>query len=360
MEDNAKTIMTVRGPISPEDAGLTLIHEHLVFDGSCFCFSGGEPGAPSFAGESVTMERLGALRRNVMCMADNGKVVDIDFLVEAALAFKERGGGTIVDVTLDEIGRNVVDLRTISEKSGLNIVAGMGHYVHYSHPKSLEEESLESIADRMLREVVEGVGDTGIRPGILGELGTSSTLHPNEEKVLRASARVSAQTGISMTLHMDPGGYIAPHVLDILEAEGADPRRVVFGHLDLSINRDDTASDDPIWYIREVAKRGAYVALDTFGEENWYASGLVSGQKALMLPSDDQRMRAVLRLLEEGFVNQTLISQDVCVKTSHVRYGGFGYGYILEYIAPQLRAYGVNDFEIDRMMSVNTRNVLAF
>jgi phosphotriesterase-related protein len=194
----------------------------------------------------------------------------------------------------------------------------------------------------------------------LGEIGTSAPLHPQEEKVLRASARVSAKTGIAITLHMDPFGYLAPDVLDVFEAEGADPGRVVAGHLDLSINRDDTPADDPIWYMRRVIERGAFVALDTFGEECWYASGLVSGAKAYMQPSDEQRVRAILKLLEEGHTKQILISQDICTKTTHVEYGGFGYGYILQYIVPQLAAYGVSQADLDTILIENPRKVLAF
>lgn len=360
MSGSTKKIMTVRGEITLQQAGITLVHEHVGFDARCLCHGGGQAGGADISTERVSMERLGDLRRNPLCIKDNLIVNDIELLVDSVRKYKVLGGRTIVDVTPPDIGRDPIALKTISERTGVNIVAGSTHYIQVAHPASVENESVDEVAERVLNEVLKGIGDTGVRPGILGEVGTSNPIHPAEKKVLRAAARVSAKTGMAITLHMDPTAYDAFEVLDVLESEGADLRRVVVGHLDASINRDELMDGSPIGYILKVMARGPYIALDCFGEENWYGGGIVEGSKAFMCPSDQQRVHAVLKILEKGKLDQLLISQDACMKMSHVKYGGFGYGYILKIIVPQLRAYGVSAAEIDRIMVENPKNMLAY
>lgn len=354
MKNSGRKITTVRGEISAEAAGITLVHEHLLFDARCLC-----RGADHVSDAPVTMDRLGDLRRNPLGMLDNLVVHDVDFLVDAIGMYRQLGGRTLVDVTPPEIGRAPAALRVISERSDVQIVLGSTHYLQLSHEPSLETETVEEITERLLRELKHGVGDTGIRPGILGEVGTSNPIHPNEKKVLRAVARASAETGLAITLHMDPTAQAALEVLEVLESEGADLSRVVVGHLDASINQDGLRDGNAVGYIMQVMERGAFVALDTFGEENWYGSGLGGGAKAFMLPNDEQRVRAVLAILEKGKIDQLLISQDACMKMSHVKYGGFGYGYILKVIVPQLRALGVSAGEIQRILVDNPTRMLA-
>lgn len=357
----SKKIMTVCGPIAAEAAGITLIHEHLNFDARCLCHSSAIDESDHLADEAITIGKLGKLRRNPLSMADNLVVDDVDLLVEAVAPFRAMGGGTIVDVTPQDIGRDPSLLKAVSERSGVHVVAGSTHYVQAAHPAFVEGETVEQIAERMLGEVTEGIAGSGIKPGILGEIGTSNPIHPSEVKVLQAAARVSARTGIAITLHMDPTAQAALEVLDILEAAGADPGRVVVGHLDMAINREDVLDGgDPTRYIRQVMDRGAYVALDTFGEENWYGGGITADGPSFMCPSDQLRVHAVLKLIEQGRSKQLLISQDVCMKMTHQRYGGFGYSYILEYIVPELMLRGIPRSEIDQILVENSRDVLAY
>ncbi|TKG70547.1 phosphotriesterase family protein [Prauserella endophytica] len=187
---------------------------------------------------------------------------------------------------------------------------------------------------------------------IIGEIGTSNPVHAREEKVLRAAARVSARTGVAVTLHTDPTGRLALDVLDILEAEGADPARVVVGHMDGELD------DGFLEYHRRIVERGAYIAYDTFGEENCYANGLTNG-KSFWCPSDKQRINAVLAAPEAGYGDRLLLSQDVCMKMSHEKYGGFGYGHLLKNIVPELRSEGVSQAELDQLLVDNPRKMLA-
>src|ERR1700721_951690 len=109
-------------------------------------------------------------------------------------------------------------------------------YILRSHPQELVKESIDSSEARLLSEVQKGIGDTEIRAGVLGEIGTSCPIHKDEEKVLRAAGRVHKKTGIAIAVHLSPAPllkqWMGPAVLDILESEGVNPARVLLCHLD--------------------------------------------------------------------------------------------------------------------------------
>ena len=351
----SKTIMTVTGPIDPAELGICLTHEHITFDGAAFCPRPSDPEQIALYESKVRPELIGMLRRDPGAMLDNN-VHDDALLIEELQRFKRLGGASVVEVTPPDIGRDVVRLRKISNATGLNIIAGSAHYVSFAHPASLEEESIDQIADRFRTEVTEGIDGTGIRSGVLGEIGTSGdALHPNEVKVLRAAARVQAETGVAISVHLST--HLAPEVLDILEGDGADLTRVVLGHCDTFLAYP--AGEESLDFHRELAKRGCYLAYDTFGHESRIPAGPLS-PTSVWDPSDGMRIRAVASLIESGLSGQLLLSHDVCMKTNMVKFGGQGYGYILRIIVPELLSLGVEQSEIDQILLGNPRRLLAF
>src|SRR5262249_17524650 len=144
------------------------------------------------------------------------------------------GGRGLVDLTLDGVGRDPAWLQGIARASGLHVIMGCGWYrdAYYPPEARINRRSVEDLADELVREATDGVGEAAVRPGIIGGIGTDKPwVSPAEERVHRAAARASRRTGLAVTTH----GVLSPVGLDqlrILEDAGADPTRVVIGHAD--------------------------------------------------------------------------------------------------------------------------------
>jgi len=304
-------IQTVSGPIAPERLGITLPHEHLY----------------------IQMWHLRG--RNDYA----GQFEDDGLLCAELNAFKELGGQSIVDCTVEGIGRQPEKLRLLSERTGLHFVMGSGWYrePYYPAADNIDQRSVSELADQLVREITEGVAGTGIRPGIIGEIGTDKWwVSAQEERVHRAAARAQKSTGLAITTH-SIGKPVGVLELDIFEDEGVDPSRVVIGHCDLphSLFLD---------YHLEILRRGAYVQFDTFGAKS---------------PEiEDHAFRIFLDLLSRGYENRLLLSQDVC-KVQHLRcFGGNGFSHILGSIVPRLEGAGVSKHTIQTMLEENPKRVL--
>ncbi|MBW2056670.1 MAG: phosphotriesterase-related protein [Deltaproteobacteria bacterium] len=342
----AERIRTVLGDISPGELGITLMHEHLLCDLTCLFEPPPQVTARRLAGERVDIENLGVLHRNPFAIRDNLLLDDVELAAQEIKRFRWAGGNTVVEATCVGMGRDVAGLRRIAVETGLNIVAGCGYYVDSSHPPYLETRSVDEITAELVDEIEGGIEGTGIRPGIIGEIGTSQQITPTEEKVLRAAARAQAETGLPVSVHpyFRDGKWHALEILDILEAEGADPGRVIICHMD---------GNPDVEYGRSVARRGAYIEYDTFGKE------YTRTDKSYELPKDTQRVKSIQYLAQEGFVDRILLSQDVCFKMDLHRYGGWGYDHILTNVLPMFHAAGTGDDTLHRILEVNPAKALS-
>ena len=186
---------TVIGPVEPGQLGITLPHEHLLVDLVLPYFT--EPDSDDerrLARQPVTLARHEEMIVDCNRSTDNLRLDDAAVISEELKAFQLLGGATVVELTSVDIGRDPTGLRGIAKATGLNVVMGCGYYIGRSHPVDLEQRSVEEIADELERDVVEGVGETGIRAGIIGELGVDS-LNASEQKVLQAGAAAQQRTG---------------------------------------------------------------------------------------------------------------------------------------------------------------------
>ncbi|MFN8619617.1 MAG: phosphotriesterase-related protein [Chloroflexota bacterium] len=349
--------MSVLGPVPADALGITLLHEHLLSDCTPYYAAPADPELAAVGSAPVSIGSLHLLRRNLFAVRDNLLLGDLDTTVAEAALFRDLGGGTIVDTTPPDIGRDPRGLAEVARRTGLTVVMGCGHYIHPVHPPGLDDEPEGSIADRIVAEIEGGVGDTGIRPGIIGEIGTWDPLHPTEAKVLRAAARAQRATGLAITIHNHIAARAGLAVLDILEAAGADLTRVVMGHLDIAFGHLDTDVAAVLDYHRAVLARGAYVEYDTFGAEVFAPPSPVT--PPFWTPSDLTRARAVAQLVAEGHGDRLILSHDVFTKAQLVAYGGFGYGHILRDSQHRLREVGLGDAEVRRILVENPRRVLA-
>jgi phosphotriesterase-related protein len=221
-------------------------------------------------------------------------------------------------------------------------MCGCGFYIAKSHPDWLAGLSEDELAARFDAELRDGVGATGIRPALVGLIGTSSPVTAEEERVLRAAAGAAARAGAAMNVRLDPAAREGHAVLDAAEAEGLAPARVIFGNVDEYI---DGA------YLRELAGRGAVLEW-CFGSEAYYRSGYKD-------PTDAERLAALGPLLAEGYADRVVLGSSVWTKAQLRAFGGMGYDHVLRRIVPELQAsHGVSDADVERMLVENPRRLL--
>ncbi len=337
----AGKILTVKGPIDPHTLGPTIMHEHIFLDWRVSPQKNATDAG--LYAEPVTLQNLSTLRVRATSSRDNLLLTDMDLAVEELTHFKRWGGEALVDTTPGHgFGRDPLALVQVSNATDLDIVMGAGFYVDGFHPPDMDQRTVEDLTEELIRDVVLGVGDTGIRSGIIGEVGTSRILTANEMKSVRASARASRATGVAISFHH--GGYWEDkfRVLDAIASEGGDLNRVIIGHA------NHVAADVP--FMKRLLKRGVYIQFDLLGE---------------VIPRlgrihDADVVAAILKLVQAGYSNRLLLSQDVCTKTMLKAYGGMGYSYVLEFVVPELKRLGVTEDQIEKIMVGNPRRVLTF
>ncbi|WP_440412908.1 phosphotriesterase family protein [Neorhizobium petrolearium] len=336
-------VMTVRGPISVSDLGITLMHEHILNDCRCWWHAPKTPERQYLAESFVCIEILGELRQDPFVNKHNITLDDEPLAITELKDFVRHGGRTVVEPTCQGIGRNPQALKRISEASGLNIVMGAGYYLGSSHPARVAEMTIDQIADEIVQEATVGVDGTDIKVGLIGEIGVSSDFTDEEGKSLRAAARAQVRTGLPLMIHL-PGWFRLGHkVLDIAEEEGAELRHTVLCHMN--------PSHDDLGYQGELAARGAFLEYDMIGMDFFYAD------QQVQCPSDEEAGRAIVKLIERGHIDRILLSHDVFLKMMLTRYGGNGYAYILKHFLPRLKRHGVTDAQLDILMQDNPRSV---
>lgn len=336
-------VMTVDGPIPSADMGVTLMHEHLQNDCSCWWHPPADPSRQYLADSPVRIEILCELRQDPFVNRDNLALDDLPLAIEELRDFTAQGGRTVVDPTCRGIGRDPSKLRAISAATGLNIVMGSGYYLETSMPDSFAALTVDDIADQIVAEALIGTEGTDARIGLIGEIGVSSDFTEAEERSLRGAARAQVRTGLPLMVHL-PGWFRLGHrVLDIVEEEGADPSHTVLCHMNPS-------HDDPAYQIG-LAARGAFIEFDMIGMDYFYAD------QQVQCPSDDEVARAILRLADAGHLRRILLSQDVFLKMMLTRYGGNGYGFVTRHFLPRLARHGMDAASVHTLMTDNPRRV---
>lgn len=345
--DTLVEVETVRGPIPVAELGLTLTHEHLVCDWT----QAGDGTAPDTAAEGdlfhrpVDAELAWLLNDDPACCIDNMRLDDPDAVIVELAKFADAGGSTIVECTNGDIGRDPLALQQISSRAGLNIVMGSGWYVHTYHDQRTAEATADELCVMLLAEFAEGVGTTGIKPGIIGEIGVSPQFTDSEAVRLRAAARAQRQLGVPLLIHLPGWQRRAFEVLDIVvEQEQVAPEAVVLCHMDPS-GIDET-------YQRAVAERGVWLEFDMIGMPFFYAG---QGQS----PAPDQTATAIARLVDHGHAPQILLSHDLAAKSMFTKHGGNGVGYIPRLFLPRLQRHGVVAEVASALVTANPKRLFT-
>jgi phosphotriesterase-related protein len=299
------SVMTVRGPVPAAELGPTLTHEHVFLD------------------------QLREYR-------SDGLLNDPVLAEQELAAFRQIGGRTLVDCTSEGLGRDPRALRDVSERSGVHIIMGSGHYRRpYLDVERLDRLTTNQLADSIVADIERGVEDTGIRSGIIGEVGHDRYMTALEERSFRAAGRAQLRTGLTITTHAArwPVGLAQ---VELLREEGVDPTRIIVGHC-------DTVSASG--YHEALARTGAYVQLDTIRGQSEYDT--------------QRRVDLVLALFRAGFGARVLLSHDVCLRSHLVAMGGTGYTFVASGFAERLRAAGLDAAEIEQLLIHNPRAALT-
>jgi predicted metal-dependent phosphotriesterase family hydrolase len=300
------SVMTVLGPVDEDELGLTLPHEHFQLD----------------------------LFR--MSRSPDGYVNDLGLAIKEARDFQSSGGRTVVDLTTDDFGRDPETLVHIAREANLNVIMGCGHYRNPYLPASLERSSVRAVTDWILHEIENGVGRTGVKPGVIGENGVEREwVTPLEERALRGAARAQAKTGLPMSLHATRT-TIGLELLTIIEEEGVDLRQVVLSHCDNYPHPD---------FHEAVARRGAHVEFDRNDPRlGW---------------EQKRRVGLMRELANRDYLNSILVSHDICHISERAEYGGPGYTYVITDMLEMMRDAEFSQEEIDTILYENPRRWLS-
>lgn len=311
-------VATVLGPVAADRLGCTLMHEHVLV---------------GFAGVQYDG-----------CLPETDRTALIETCTTQWADIKDLGFQTVVDATPADLSRDVELLAEVSRRSGVNIVCATGLYSRLPVPY-FQHYGTDAIAEFFIKEITDGIGSTGIKPGIIKCATSHNQITAYEEKVLRAAARAHKATGTPITTHTEEG-TMGPEQLAIFESEGADPSRVIIGH-----SNDNT----DLRYQSAILDRGATVGFDRFGYE--------------MHTSDRFQVATLVGVLAMGFVTQVVLSHDKnCAYMGRAmvpppphgeRLVNWSYTHLTKDILPQLRASGVTQRQIDTMLLDNPRRILA-
>jgi phosphotriesterase-related protein len=300
-------VITVLGPMAPEDMGVTNTHEHLQLDAY-------------------------DLYKSYAFVND-----DEEMTVQELAEFTKRGGRTLCDPTTDEIGRNPQALARISQGAGIHVLMGCGYYREFAYPKVVEEKNSNELAEILVREIEVGVGDTGIRAGFIGEIGTERHfITPAEERVFRACALAQARTGVAISTHTTRWGTLALEQIAMLKEFGADLSKVIIGHLGDRIG---------VRHLLPIAEQGVYLEVDNIGYLDYQPEWV--------------RADNVAALVKEGYRDRVLLSQDICSLRDLVYQGGKGFGYLLGVFIPLLRERGLTEEDLQCLLVTNPARAFA-
>src|ERR671918_400468 len=314
------TVETVNGPLDLEELGLTLIHEHFR--------------ATDEAGRAQFPHLYDEQREWDAAMADAGAV-------------KAHGVKTVVEPSAMFLTRDAAFSKRVADESGLNVILATGVYTYDHLPQPLLNRTEDQIAETFVYEIENGIQGTGIKPAFIKCAADEPGVTPSIEKLHRAAARASIQTGRPIMAHSRPASGTGPEQMRIFAEEGVDPSKVQIAH---------TGDTDDLDYIERLLATGCWIGMDRYGLD-------------LFLPTD-RRNATVLALLEKGRADRMFLSQDYCstidwfplevqayLKANEVP--KWSMTFLFEEVIPELKERGMTDDQLEQMMVENPKRWLG-
>jgi phosphotriesterase-related protein len=316
-------VQTVTGPADSADLGFTLMHEHVILTNPEI--TANYPGWWDEAAE------VAAARAELTQLAG-------------------RGVGTIVDLTVIGLGRDAGRVRDIAAGTGLHVIAATGVYTMDQLPGFFARRGpgtpnggRDVLPALFIKDITEGIADTGIRAGIIKCTTGDQGLTPDVERALRAAATAHRATGVPISTHTSVASQRGLDQQRVFAAEGVDLSRVIIGH-----SGDSTDLD----YLMRLMDAGSYIGMDRFGLDNY-------------LPTEP-RCQTIAALAARGYAGQMVLSHDThCYSLSWDRGArarerpDSHLQFISATVLPRLAELGVTAPQIDQMMVANPRDIFS-
>jgi phosphotriesterase-related protein len=313
------TVETARGPVAAASLGRVLMHEHVFV-----LTADVQQNYPEEWGD------------------EDGRVADA---VRRLRELPGAGIDTIVDVTVIGQGRNIPRIKRIAEQvPALNIVVATGIYTFDAVPLFFWRRPRETMTEFFVRDITEGILDTGIKAGMLKCAVDEKGLTEGVERVLRSVARAHVATGgTPVTIHTHAAGRHGPEIVRVLKEEGADLGRVVLGHSGDAVDNPD--------YLAAMADTGLTLGMDRFGIDHF--------------ATFQQRSDLVAELCRRGYADRMVLAHDTCCYIDWFGPGtldnlkNWHYLHVSQDVLPYLRSRGVPESDLDAMLVTNPLRILA-
>lgn len=342
-DDLRGRVQTVLGPVAPEALGQTLMHEHLVWDIRPPALAAAQNQGPLLC--LCTYHEINYGRTKV---PRNLISKDVDLAIREVAEMVKSGGQTVVELSSGGLDPDPDGLARISRETGAHIVMGCGHYVDEYQAAANHDRTVEDFAAEMVAQVFEGAWGTGVRAGMIGEIGCQSPWTDLEKRVMAAAVIAQQETGAALNVHPGRDADQPQEVMDFVKAKGGDAARTIISHLDRTIFDLDR--------LFRLADTGCGLEFDLFGvETSYYALN-----PKIDMPNDAVRLRLIRALIERGHLDQIVISHDICYVSRLKSKGGHGYGHIFDNVIPLMRDRDFTQGEIDAILVENPKQYLTF
>ena len=334
-------VQTVMGAVPPHSLGLVLPHEHILCD-----VTPPELTAKRLVEVEITPEIAHDVRYYWVRHFGNHILMDPATCATEVARFVRAGGGTIVELTIRGMAPDPLGLKRVSQETGVHIVAGTGYYIEAFAGDLIGNRTVDVLAADMICDAQSGFGATGVRAGIIGEIGVSDPWTEREQRVMRAAVLAQHETGLAINVHpgRDPSSPFA--VARFIRAAGGDLTRLIFSHMDRTLFQADA--------LANLMDEGCVAEWDFFGiESSYYPFADID------LPNDGQRLQLIKALVDRGYGDRVLISQDICTKSRLVRYGGHGYAHLPLAVVPMMQRKGFSEHAIAQITRLTPQRLLT-
>ncbi len=333
---------TVLGPIDPARLGSTLMHEHVLWD-----LRKPAARARNDLGPEITIKDVWRLTYGEAYSPRNARFEDVALAIEEVGLMKAAGGATLVELTCGGIKPDPDGLVEISLGTEVNIVMGCGYYVEeYQDPRN-HQRSVEDFAQEIAAQVLEGAWGSGVRAGMIGEIGCQAPWTELERRVMEGAVLAQAETGAAINVHPGRVPDQPQEAADFIIAHGGDIERVVISHIDRTIFDSER--------LLRLADTGCVLEFDLFGREtSLYTAADID------MPNDAMRLQHIRTLIDHGHLARIVISHDICSQIRLANFGGHGYGHIFRNVLPLMRRRGFSEAEITAILVDNPRRLLTF
>jgi phosphotriesterase-related protein len=331
------TVESVTGPVGPDELGITLPHEHVFINIS--------PTEPRDGYMTVWEERKADIERFVA--AGGRTILDVtngELSNHAAPVYFDRDPAHQIQnpVTGSRSVANVLATKAMAQETGVSVILGTGHYFErYFDVDWFDRTSTEQMAQYLIADLQEEIPGTGVRAGFIGEVASDLPhITAREERSFRASGRAAARTGAMVTTHA-PTFPTAGTQFDILLSEGMDPSRSVIGHTD---------TVKALQYSIDLLERGVFIEYDCMMAVK---SGGVVVEHELR-----RRIDYLKALVDRGYAERILLSQDVSQRSHQAAHGGPGLTFIFDEFADAATAAGIDADVLRMIWTDNPRRAL--